>query len=60
MKHTIGNKYYYTDNTGNEWEFKEKNVSTIHYYFVCSTAKCNAFGKILRIDEKRIHLDKAS
>ena len=49
----IGNKYYFTDDKGNEWEFKEKNGSFTHYYFVCSTSKCKAFGKILRIDENK-------
>ena len=45
-----GAKYYYTDKNNLEWEFREKNGSKDNYYFVCSTAKCNAFGKISRKD----------
>lgn len=31
----------------------EKNGSFAHYYFICSTARYNAFGNILRTDETK-------
>ena len=49
----IGNKYYYMDDKGNDLEFREKNGSATHYYFVCSTSKYKAFGKILRTDQNK-------
>ena len=34
-------------------EIFEKNRSSTHYYFICSTARYNVFGKILRTDETK-------
>ena len=47
-----GQKYYYTDEVNLEWEFKEKAGTIYHYYFVCSTTKCNGFGMINRKDKE--------
>ena len=54
-----GEKYYHIDEDGNEWEFREKSGSHDHYYFKCSTDKCQGFGMIMRTDKgKKFKLTK--
>ena len=49
-----GDKYYYKDNKGIEWEFREKNGSIDNYYFVCSTSKYKKYSIISRKDKNKI------
>ena len=49
-----GSKYYFKDNKGLEWEFREKNGSLDNYYFAFSTSKCIGYGMISRKDNNKI------
>ena len=47
-------KYYYIDENGTDWEFREKDGSFESFYFKCTTEKCNGFGMILRNDKNKV------